>query len=47
MWSEGGNKWKDVSAWEYRLKNSAKPLGYGVIKGFTCTKNIQGLPQGN
>ena len=46
MWSEGGNKWKDVSAWEDRSKNSAKPLGYGVIKGFTCTTTIQGFSKG-
>ena len=43
---EGGNKLKDISTWEDRSKNSAKPLGYGVIKGFTCTTTIQGFSYG-
>ena len=44
MKCDGGNKLKDTSAWEDRSRNNAKPLGYGIIKGFTCTKNIQGFP---
>ena len=27
-------------------QKSAKPLGYGVIKGFTCTTTIQGFSKG-
>ena len=46
MWIEEGNKWKDVSAWEDRSKNSAKSLGYGVIKGITCTTTIQVFSKG-
>ena len=43
MKCEGGNKLKDVSAWEHRLRKGVNPLGYGVIKGFTWTKTIQGF----
>ena len=43
MKCEGGNKLKDISAWEDRSRNSAKPLGYGVIKGFIFTTTIQGF----
>ena len=41
---EGGNKLKDISAWEDRSRKSVHPLGYGVIKGFNRTITIQGFP---
>ena len=31
---------------EDRSRNSAKPLRYGVIKGFKCTTTIQGFSKG-
>ena len=45
MGSEEGSKWKDGLACEDRSK-SAKPLGYGFIKGFTHTSTIQEFSKG-